>query len=114
MLWIWCLPVVALGQGLDPTAIANPKPGTWPTYNGDYSGRRFSPLKQINVDNVRDLKPAWTYQADSGPGANMFGAQDIKSTPLFVDGVLYFTVPDHAWAVDARTGKQIWHYTWEQ
>ena len=37
----------------------------------------------------------------------------IKSTPLEVNGVLYFTMPDHAWAVDARTGRQLWHYQWE-
>ena len=36
----------------------------------------------------------------------------IKSTPLLVDGVLYFTVPDHVWAVNAHTGKSIWHYQW--
>ena len=37
----------------------------------------------------------------------------IKSTPLMVNGVLYFTVPDHVWAVDARTGREIWHYQWQ-
>ena len=113
LLCVSYFPVVAIGQGLNPADILKPKPGTWPTYNGDYSGRRYSSLKQINAGNVRDLKSAWTYHADAGPGANFFGSRDIKSTPLAVDGVLYFTVPDNAWAVDARTGREIWHYKWE-
>ena len=40
------------------------------------------------------------------------GGGVIKSTPLQIDGVLYFTVPDHVWAVDARSGRESWHYTW--
>ena len=36
----------------------------------------------------------------------------IKCTPLLVDGVLYITIPDHVWALDARTGKELWHYDW--
>lgn len=48
------------------------------------------------------------YRANTGPGDNQ-----IKSTPLEVGGVLYFTVSDHAWAIDARTGREIWHYKWE-
>jgi acido-empty-quinoprotein group A len=111
LICVMCAPVFA--QGLDPAAIVDPKPGAWPTYNGDYSGRRFSGLKQINAGNVRDLKPAWTYRANPGAGTNMFGAGFIKSTPVLVEGVLFFTMPDHVWAVDAATGKERWHYKWE-
>lgn len=99
-------------QGLDPSAILKPTPDSWPTYNGDYSGKRFSPLKQIDAGNVRDLKLTWMFRASTGPGGSPFGTS-IKSTPLLVDGVLYFTVPDHVWAIDAKTGHQIWHYKWE-
>ena len=113
LLCVWCFPVAAIGQGLNPADILKPKPGTWPTYNGDYSGRRYSELKQINAGNVRDLKSTWTYRTDPGAEANMFGSRGIKSTPLMVDGVLYFTLPDNAWAVDARTGREIWHYKWQ-
>ena len=109
---IFLFPVSLAAQGLDPSAILHPVPGSWPTYNGDYSGQRFSPLKQIDEGNVNDLRLAWSYQIHTGPGAFGFGSQ-IKSTPLEVDGVLYFTVPDYAWAVDARTGREIWHYKWE-
>lgn len=107
-----CAPLAAFAQGLDPASIVDPTPGTWPTYNGDYSGRRFSSLKQIDSSNVRDLKLAWAYHADTGLAGNPF-SREIKATPLEVDGVLYFTVPDHAWAVDSRTGREIWHYKWE-
>ncbi len=74
---------------------------SWPTYNGDYSGRRFSPLTQINESNVGNLALAWAYRTHTVP---------VKSTPLMVDGILYFTVPDHVWAIDARDGREIWHY----
>ena len=92
------------GQGLDPAALVKPPADTWPTYNGDYSGRRHSELKQINASNIKSLRMAWAFQAHSAA---------IKSTPLLVNGILYFTVPDHVWAVDARTGRQVWHYHYE-
>jgi alcohol dehydrogenase (cytochrome c) len=76
----------------------------WPTYNGDFSGRRFSPLDQINSGNVKNLTLAWAYQGHTA---------GIKSTPLAVDGVLYFTVPDNVIAIDARTGREIWHYKYK-
>jgi acido-empty-quinoprotein group A len=104
-----CLSISLAAQGLDPAAILHPAAGAWPTYNGDYSGRRFSPLKEVNAGNVRDLKLAWLFHAGTGAG----GGVDIKATPLQIDGVLYFAVPDHAWAIDARTGREIWHYKWE-
>ena len=101
------------GDGLLPAKLLQPPVDTWPTYNGDYSGRRFSPLAQVNSNNIRDLALAWTYKAQTGSGAGGFFGSEIKATPLEVDGVLYFTVPDHVWAVDARTGRQIWHFRWE-
>ncbi|MBV9269365.1 MAG: PQQ-binding-like beta-propeller repeat protein, partial [Acidobacteriaceae bacterium] len=54
------------------------------------------------------LGMSWAFQTDvnTGPG--------LKSTPLLIDGVLYFTEPDDVWAVDARTGQQIWHYRYHQ
>jgi acido-empty-quinoprotein group A len=101
-------------QTLDPSKLLKLPTDTWPTYNGDYSGRRFSPLAQINSSNVSSMTLAWVYRLNlgaPGPGGG-FGTQ-IKSTPLEVNGVLYFAVPDHAWAVDARTGRELWHYRWE-
>src|SRR5271169_4228031 len=88
-------------QALDPAAMLKPATDTWPTYNGDYSGKRFSPLDQINASNVGSLTLAWVFHPH---------ASTIKSTPLEVNGVLYFTIPDTVWAVDARFGREIWHY----
>jgi alcohol dehydrogenase (cytochrome c) len=88
--------------------LLKPSPDSWPTFNGDYTGRRFSGLTRITNANVHQLSFAWMYRIATGTA----GAT-IKSTPLMVDGVLYFTVPDHVWAVDARTGREIWHYQWQ-
>src|SRR5579863_6553023 len=114
---------------LDPNLLGKPPVDAWTTYNGDYSGRHYSTLSQINQSNVKSLSLAWLYRANTatqgaisggsvtqavpivlGPGALSGGL--LKSTPLMVNGVLYFSSPDHAWAVDARSGKEIWHYYW--
>ena len=89
-------------QGLDPAALLQAPADTWPSYNGDYTGRRFSALTQIDRKNVASLTLAWAFQTRQ--------AGTIKSTPLVVNGVLYFTMPNHVWAVDARTGRQVWHF----
>lgn len=87
-------------------AFAGPPEGGWPTYHGDYSGRRHSALTQITPANVGGLTLAWAFQTGQ--------AAAIKSAALVVEGVMYFTVPDNVWAVDARSGQQIWHYTYPQ
>ena len=62
----------------------------------------------------RRLSLAWFYRRINNVGAQRgVGNPTIKSTPLMVNGVLYFTIPDHAWAIDARTGEEIWHYGWQ-
>src|SRR4029079_15694716 len=91
------------GQSLNPSKLTAPPTDTWPMYNGDYSGRRFSTLTKVNDSNINSLSLAWVYRLNVGGGG--FGGA-IKATPVQVDGVLYFTLPDHAWAVDARTGKE--------
>lgn len=73
----------------------------WTTYNGDFSGRRFSTLDQINAGNVKSLTLAWAYPT-KGLG--------IKGTPLVIDGTMYFTVPDKVWAIDAETGVKLWEF----
>jgi len=94
-------PSFSNAQGLDPAALVKPAIDTWPTYNGDYSGKRYSTLDQINASNINALTLAWAFQPHAGT---------IKSTPLVVNGILYFSVPDNVWAVDARFGRRIWHY----
>ncbi len=100
-----------INQLLDPAKLTTAPTDTWPTYNGDYTGRRFSPLTEINASNIESLQVAWTYRANVGRMRGV-GEAKIKSTPLAVNGVLYFTAPDHVWAVDGRTGQEIWHYGW--
>jgi alcohol dehydrogenase (cytochrome c) len=91
-------------QNLDDAHLLHPPADTWPNYHGDYTGRRHSSLKQITPLNVKDLSLAWAFQTNLAPG--------IKSSPLVVDGILYFTIPDHVWAIDARSGHMVWHYTY--
>jgi alcohol dehydrogenase (cytochrome c) len=93
-----------MGQGVDDQMLLHPPTDSWPGYHGDYSGRRHSPLTQITPQNVKNLSLAWAFQTDQ--------TALIKSSPLLVEGILYFTVPENIWAVDARSGHQIWHYTY--
>jgi acido-empty-quinoprotein group A len=121
-----------VGQGLDPALLTRPATDAWPTYNGDYSGRRFSLLSQINQSNISRMTLAWLFRATSGKTGAIIGGEGpdvpdagvaaaasgtgstaIKSTPLMVNGILYFTIPDNVWAVDAQSGRQLWHYFWK-
>jgi alcohol dehydrogenase (cytochrome c) len=95
---------VMVAQEVDEQMLLHPPPDSWPGYHGDYSGRRHSSLTQITPQNVKNLALAWAFQTNQ--------LAQIKSSPLLVDGILYFTVPDNIWAVDARSGHQIWHYTY--
>jgi acido-empty-quinoprotein group A len=97
----------AFAQGLTPNELLKPPADSWPTYNGDYSGRRFSALTQIDSSNVHTLSLAWATRFTAAGGGS--GVQ-IKSTPLLVNGILYFTSPNNVWAADAHTGRELWHY----
>src|SRR5438874_740223 len=96
-------PAVSLAQGVDQQTLLHPPADSWPGYHGDYSGMRHSPLHQITPQNVKNLSLAWAFQTDR--------SVPIKSSPLLIDGILYFTIPDNVWAVDARSGHQGWHYS---
>ena len=92
-----------LGPGVAFADIAHPKPGTWPTYDGSPSGNRFSPLTEINTGNVGRLAPKWTFPIPDV-------ARALEVTPVVVDGVMYVTSVNEAYALDARSGREIWHY----
>ena len=84
-------------------------PEAWPSYNGDTSGRRYSTLSKINQSNIDSLSLAWVYRVNPGRAPQAGGGNvntTIKGTPVVVDGVLYTTIPDHVWAIDARTGSR--------
>src|SRR5262245_5352617 len=110
---------------LDPSLMTKPPIDAWPTYHGDYSGRRYSTLKQITTGNVKNLTLAWVYRLNTSRAGAIVGgegpdtapaglaAPTIKSTPLMLHGVLYFSAPDHVWAIDARTGRENWRFAWK-
>jgi alcohol dehydrogenase (cytochrome c) len=136
-------PGILTGQGAGgatPAELSQPLKDSWPTYNGDYSGKRYSALTQIDQSNVKQLTLAWMTRVTpgagnagsgarfgrgggggiasaivggEGPGDITIGGGTIKASALEVDGVLYFTMPDNAWAVDARDGRERWHYFWK-
>ena len=66
----------------DQKKLLNPGTDSWPTYNGDYTGRRFSPLDEINASNIKALSLAWVYRLN--PGAPNANVGSIKGTPLLV------------------------------
>lgn len=82
---------------------ASREPDQWLTYSGSYAGVRYSPLDQINRTNVQRLALQWVFQT---------GVRgDHETTPLVIDGVMYVTAPqNHAFAIDIRTGRPLWHY----
>ena len=83
---------------------ADAEPGNWMAPGRDYAEQHFSPLKNIDADNVKQLGLAWSYDLDTAHRGQ-------ESTPLVIDGVMYVT---SAWskvfALDAKTGKPLWTY----
>jgi PQQ-dependent dehydrogenase (methanol/ethanol family) len=82
--------------------IAHPQPADWPTYHGQLSGNRYSPLDRITPRNVAQLAPRWIFPVPN--------ARHLEVTPVVVDGVMYVTNVNAAWALDAATGREIWRY----
>ena len=71
--------------------------------NGSYAQTRFYPAKQINSGNVAKLRPAFTFQTEV--------LESMETAPIVVDGVMYITTSyNHVYAIDAATGKELWHY----
>jgi alcohol dehydrogenase (cytochrome c) len=81
---------------------AQPVGEDWTSYNGDYSGRRYSSLQQINASNVPRLAAAWIFHP-----AN---SQSLEVTPIVVRGLMFITSSNDVFALDARTGRELWHY----
>jgi len=92
-----------LGSGVSFSDVARPRTGEWPSYNGLLSGNRFSGLEQINSGNVAQLAPKWMFTLTGAPGG-------LQTTPVVVDGVMYVTSVNEAYALDAGNGREIWHY----
>ena len=71
--------------------------------NGNYDQTRYYPSRQINASNVGKLRPAWIFQTEV--------VETMETTPIVVNGVMYVTTAfSHVYALNAKTGAQIWHY----
>jgi len=96
---------VTVSSALDvqPTdLLVQPSGANWISYNGDYSGRRYSSLAEISPKNVSQLRAQWIF--------HIRDANELEVTPVVVDGIMFVTSANDAFALDARTGRQIWHY----
>ncbi len=102
VLVIALVPALVPAQSVDEKLFLNPPADAWLTYHGEYNGQRHSKLTQITPENVGKLKQVWRFQTGQ--------TQAIKASPILKDGVIYLTLPDHIWAIDARTAKVLWHH----
>ena len=87
---------------VNQTALINPK-GEWLNHGRTYKEQRYSPLTDINKNNVNELDLAWSFKFDTARG--------MEATPILHDGVLYVSTGwSHVHAIDARSGDELWHY----
>jgi PQQ-dependent dehydrogenase (methanol/ethanol family) len=106
-------------SGIPFSRILHPQAGDWLTYNGNLSANRYSDLAQINTTNVSQLRLQWIYTVPLWkqfyPDTPYFQENlryfGLEATPLVADGIAYATGPQQAFALDARTGRQIWLYS---
>jgi quinoprotein glucose dehydrogenase len=86
--------------------------GEWPAYGRDPGGSRYSPLSQINRDNVARLTNVWTYRTgERGPAAGRGAPPALESTPIFIDGMLYVSTPyGRVIALDPVSGTERWKF----
>lgn len=83
--------------------LAQPPGGNWLSYNGDYTGRRYSGLNQITHSNVNQLRAEWVFHSTK--------SGELEVTPVVFNGIMFVTAANDAYALDARTGREIWHYS---
>jgi alcohol dehydrogenase (cytochrome c) len=83
--------------------LTQPAGANWISYNGDYSGRRYSSLSEITAANLPQLQAQWVFHA---PNTNR-----LENTPVVVNGMMYLTAANDAFALDARTGRVVWHHS---
>jgi len=74
----------------------------WLTYAGNFQGWRYSPLRQITLQNAANMVPKWTYHVPDSNG--------LRTSPIVYKGVMYVTNANAVHALDARTGRLIWRY----
>ena len=94
----------AVIEVLSEQLAAQPPGANWLSYNGDFTGRRYSRLSQINVKNVAQLRAHWVFHSSN--------SNRLEVTPVVVDGIMFVTSANDAYALDAGTGRIIWHHAW--
>jgi alcohol dehydrogenase (cytochrome c) len=82
--------------------LVSPPAANWISYNGDYSGRRYSALSEIDTSNVGHLRAEWVFHARN--------SSHLEVTPLVVNGLMFVTSSNDAIALDARTGRVVWQH----
>ncbi|MGA7753091.1 MAG: PQQ-dependent dehydrogenase, methanol/ethanol family [Candidatus Sulfotelmatobacter sp.] len=95
----------AAGVSVDVSSqrlLVQPVGADWLSYNGDYTGRRYTSLDQVSPSNVSHLRPQWVFHARNSDA--------LEVTPIVFEGVMFVTSANDAYALDARTGRTIWHY----
>src|SRR5438034_1328617 len=95
-------PLTGVSTVSEQDLLAQPPGSNWTSYNGDYSGRRYSSLHEINLNNVAQLRAAWIFH----PG----NSEWLEATPVVIRGIMYVTAANDVYALDARTGRALWHY----
>jgi len=94
---------VSAGITVSASDLSSPAGANWTSYNGDYTGRRYSSLREINTGNVQQLRAAWVFHPEN--------SRNLETTPVVVRGVMYVTSANDVIALDARTGRQLWRYS---
>jgi len=105
--------------GIPFSRILHPRPGDWLTYNGLLSGNRYSELTQINTNNVSRLGLKWVFSVPLWkqllPNSSYFVENmeyfGLEVTPIVADGIMYITGPNRVFALDARSGHEIWEFS---
>ena len=95
-------PVVADANVSADDLRMQPPGANWTSYNGDYTGRRYSSLREITAANVTQLRASWIFHPSN--------SERLEVTPVVVNGVMYVTSSNDAFALDARTGRVLWHH----
>jgi len=98
--------ITSINTGIDinpARLLSKPVGADWLSYNGDYTGRRYTDLREINPGNVSQLRAQWVFHAQS--------SSNLEVTPVVVDGIMFVTAANDAFALDAQTGRLLWHYS---
>jgi len=99
-------PPAPISTGIDVRGedlLVRPPAANWISYNGDYTGRRYTSLSEINRSTLGQLRAQWIFHAHN--------SSRLEVTPVVVNGMMLVTAANDAFALDARTGRVVWHHS---